>query len=460
MISHLLAAPGGVGSRSLRILLFAVPFGLALTLGAARGAFAQAPAAPQTTLRERVVQRFEILPLQNGVVLRPRTRSEVRAIEVTDGTIAIDGQRVTGAELRSRLNEDADLVLQISYLDEAGRRGLFDEAAPPAAAAASAPPAPGTVAPAPPPPPDPPRSRRERRRTDDRVRFGGAVEVAEGERIQGDVVAIGGRVSVDGEVTGDVVAIGGGLRLGPRAVVEGNAVSVGGRLERADGARVDGDVVEVGFGSWVDGWRRRPTFNAREMWRPFGSLFSLLSTLVRVGVLCLLAALVLLVGSDYVGRVTERAVAEPLKAGAIGLLAQLLFVPLLVVTIVLFVVTIVGIPLLVLIPFAILALAVFALVGFTAVASYVGRWLVARWGWTGYSPYATTAIGIVVIVSPLILARLVGLGGGPLALMSFGLAMVGFLAEYVAWTVGMGAVALLQFNRPQASTSTPAPVPA
>ena len=89
------------------------------------------------------------------------------------------------------------------------------------------------------------------------------------------------------------------------------------------------------------------------------------STLVRVGMLCLLAALVLLFGRDYVARVGIRAAAEPLKAGAIGLLVQLLFLPLLIVTILLFVITIVGIPLLILIPFAILLLMVLALVGFT-----------------------------------------------------------------------------------------------
>ena len=49
-------------------------------------------------------------------------------------------------------------------------------------------------------------------------------------------------------------------------------------------------------------------------------------------------------------------------------------------------------------------------------------------------------------MSPILLARLVGLAGGPLWLMSFGLAMLGFLFEYVAWTVGLGAIALVRFN--------------
>jgi len=62
-------------------------------------------------------------------------------------------------------------------------------------------------------------------------------------------------------------------------------------------------------------------------------------------------------------RISARAAAQPLKAGAIGLLAQLLFLPLLIVTIVLLVVTIIGIPLLVLIPFVLLGLVAVPLLG-------------------------------------------------------------------------------------------------
>ena len=156
--------------------------------------------------------------------------------------------------------------------------------------------------------------------------------------------------------------------------VHKGVVVVGGSLHRDAGARVGGEIQEVGFGE-IDMSRWRPRGVARQWWpgRTLGSAFSLVSTLVRVGMLCLLAALVLLFGRDYVSRVGSRAAAEPLKAGAIGLLVQLLFLPLLIVTTLLFVITIVGIPLLILIPFAILLLMVLALVGFTGVASYVGH---------------------------------------------------------------------------------------
>jgi hypothetical protein len=268
------------------------------------------------------------------------------------------------------------------------------------------------------------------------------------------VVNIGGAIHVLGEVRGDVVAIGGTVELGPAANVDGDVTVIGGSLLRDPAARVRGEVVDVGAGS-MESWRARfPGGRWREMWKgwTFGSALSLLSTLTRVAVLCLLAALVVLLGRDHVVRVSARAAAEPLKAGAIGFLAQLLFLPLLIVTIVLLVVTIIGIPLLVLIPVVLLGLAAVALVGFTSVAYHVGHLLNARFGRVGHGPYATTTTGILILVSPLLLARILGLAGGVVFPMTLGLLVIGTILEYGAWTVGFGAVALVRFNRPGPAT--------
>jgi hypothetical protein len=130
-----------------------------------------------------------------------------------------------------------------------------------------------------------------------------------------------------------------------------------------------------------------------------------------------------------------------LKAGLIGFLSQILFVPLLVVTIVVLVVTIIGIPLLVLIPFVLLGLLVVALVGFTAVSLQIGRFVSERVGWNP-GVYTMTIVGIVVVVTPLLIARFVNL----LLPVGFGLSMVGFFVEYLVWTVGFGAAALARFR--------------
>jgi hypothetical protein len=418
------------------------------TLPMARGGVASAQPEPgQDTLRRQIDRRFEVLPLRNGLVLRPKDDSHgVRSIQLIDGAIDIDGAPATGAELRDKLGSDADLVLRLSYLDADARQRLFGSVA----VIPERPP----ELPEPPEPPDTPLARGGRSRHDgnDRVRFGGSVTVNQDEVVDGDVVAIGGSVRVDGQVTGNAVAIGGSLALGPKADVQGDAVIIGGTLGRDPGARIGGKIVDVGAGDFNFGGLRwgRPPFG--RLFVPFSGaalgLLALMSTLARLAVLCVLASLVMLVGREYVERVGARAVAEPVKAGVIGLLAQLLFIPLLVITILVLVVTIIGIPLLVLIPFAMLALAVIGLVGFTAVASYLGRLINRRFDWSGDNPYLTVVIGIVLVVSPVLIARLIGLAGILVFPITGTLAFLGFLLEYAAWTIGFGAVALLRFARP------------
>jgi hypothetical protein len=430
---------------------------------AAQGVGAQQapPAGEAAALARQIEARFDVLPLTDGLALRPRFASpgrDVRSIEIAAGTIAIDGAPVTGAELRDRVGPDADLIVKLSYLDQATQRSLFEPpGAPPGdppLAAPGPPPAPDAppgARPLPPPalPDTPRRPERTRRYSGDRVRLGGGVTVGADELVTGDVVAIGGSARVLGEVRGEVVAVGGSVELGPNAIVSRDVVVVGGALRRDPSSTVGGSIHEVGLGSLdMSGWRwsRAPFENWWWGWT-LGSAFALFSTLTRVAVLCLLAALVVLVGREQVERIGVVAAAEPLKSGAVGVLSQLLFLPVLIMTIVILVLTIIGIPLLVLVPFLVIGLLLVALVGFTSIGHYMGRIFGRRMGWAELGPYAATIVGILLIVSPLILARLLGLAGGLLFPMTFGLRLIATVVEYAAWTVGFGAVALLWFNR-------------
>jgi len=134
-------------------------------------------------------------------------------------------------------------------------------------------------------------------------------------------------------------------------------------------------------------------------------------------------------------------------------LAELLVVPLLIVTIILLVVTIVGIPLLVLVPFGLLALAIVFLVGFTSVSSNIGRFVAGRLGWSTPNPYLTTVLGVVLVVLPLLLGRVFRI----LSPVATVLVVVGFLFEYAVWTVGLGAAALVRFRRPPTPPVIPTP---
>jgi len=417
------------------------------------------------TLRANIERRFEVLPIRDGVVLKPRdSSSRVKSIEITNDLIAIDSQPATGPELREKLgSDDADLVRQFSYLSRDEQRDLFSSSStsqPPSTPAAPA------VAPPPSPPEPEPFSRFERRsrgrRDGDRVQFGSSIHIREDEVVDGDVVGIGGSVTIDGEVRGDVVAVGGGMTLGPKANVANNVVVVGGPLNRDPGSRIGGRVQTVGVGNMNFGDWRWTTNPLLLFWGSMvGAAFALVFTLTRLAILCLLAALVVLFGRSYMERTADHAATETVKAGAIGLLAQLLFLPVLVITIVVLVMTIIGIPLLLLLPFVFLGLGVVAVVGFTAVGYRLGHLLLARLGWSADNPYTTTIAGIVLVMSPLILARLLGLIGVVMLPFTFALGLIGMLLEYLAWTVGFGAVALTRFGRQNVTTvatTTPASV--
>lgn len=422
-----------------------IPLALVLSSVIAAAALAQGGRAAPEDLRRQVERRFEVVVVRDGLVLRTTGANRgARTIEVSGGTIIVDSAPATGAELRDKLGADADLVLQLSYLDAAAQRNLFAGAGPGAA--------PSTPPPLPDLEPREPETRRLRQ-TNDRIRiFGGNVTVDADELIRGDVVAVGGSVRVFGEVRGNVVAIGGYVELGPAAIVREDVTVVGGTLRRDPGARVDGGTHEITLGEIDISGLRFPGPALAALWWGWtmSAVYSLVASIVRVSVLCLLAALVMLIARDYVERVSARAAAEPFKAGAIGFLAQVLFVPILVITILLLVVTIIGIPLLVLIPFAILGLGIVGLIGFTAVGYHVGRLLATRLGWGDIGPFAATIAGILLVLSPVLVARLIGVGGGFLYPMTVGLGLVGVLVEYVAWTVGFGAVALAKFGKQQA----------
>ncbi len=406
---------------------------------AVMGASAQSDPAG---LRSKLEKRFEILPIANGVVLTPRFRTSVKSIELSGSTIAIDGMPVTGQELRERLADDTELVLQLTYLDADTRRAL----------ARGELPAPKPVDPTSPTldprssEPETPSIPRARRRGEI-VRIGGSVSVESDEYVRGDVVSIGGTATIDGEVDGDVVVIGGGARLGPLAYVHGDVTSIGGGVFRDSKAVIRGGIQEIGIGGpWGRGWGRSGNWDTDWM----GGLYPvarLTGTLVRITLLTLLVALVLFVAREPVEQIADRVAADPVKSWFVGFLAEMLFFPVLIMTVVLLAISIIGIPLLILVPIAIVAVLLVMLVGFTAVAFQIGRLLQNKMDSLRTRPFAATFAGILLIVSPVLVARIVGLAGDFWVLV-WPIAVVGFLLEYVAWTAGLGAAALARWNRP------------
>jgi len=386
------------------------------------------------SLGDQLRLRYDVVALRDGLGLVPRQpRGDIRLIEIRNGAVAINGNTVSALEARERLGQDADLILRVTYLDASALRELAGENS--AAATSQA----GTQESA--TNPEPTLPVRTQTRRGDLVRFGSSVTVARDEIVEGDVVAIGGSADIDGEVTREVTVIGGSLNLGPEAVVRGDVAVIGGSLNRAPGARIYGKVDDVGFGAEAQSvqWFGRDL----SFWAPFSRVGGLLGTLLRVTLLILSALVVVALGGRFVEAIADRAATEPLRSGLAGLLMELLFVPLLIVTIVVLAVSIIGIPLLLLVPFGMVLAVMFMLVGFTGVACQVGRLVGDRFG-IKRGPYASVALGVLVVVGITLVARIIALAGGfVLGLTVAGpLTAVGYLAEYAAWTVGIGAVIL------------------
>lgn len=433
----------------------------------ARTAFAQAQlsADDRDALRDRVRARYDIVTLGDGIGLVPKTRTgDVRLIELTDGTVRVNGAIVTGRELRDRLGADADLVVRLSFLDPADRRQVLEAERPPApeVEAPRAPEAP----PAPEPPPAPEaRPRRDRStmyRRGDTVRITGRLHIQEDELVTGDVVMIAGAVRVDGIVRGDVVVVAGGLELGRTAEVEGETTVVAGRIRREPGARVSGRVNEILIGPPdfdIHFGRMGPIPWWYWPWHPFARMTRLMFTLMRLALVGLVATLVLFVAPRAIDRIGDRVAADPVKSGIAGVLAQLLFVPVLVVTCVILAISIIGIPLLLLVPFAVVGALFALLVGFTGAAYRLGVWVQRRFGAGEPRPLLALWTGLLVALALTLSARFVGLGGPMTDMFAVFLAVVGFLAEYLVWTVGLGGAILARFSgRRAAPPATPAVV--
>jgi hypothetical protein len=391
-------------------------------------------ASTPADLRTQLSERYQIVALQRGIALVPRSPdASMRLIQIVDGLVTVDGQTLTGQELRDRLGEDANAILRVSYLDDQGQRDV-------AGATGDLPTAPSGAA-GPQPRTTPERSVRR----GGIVRFGDDITVGPNERIEGDVVALGGSVDVDGEVTGDVAAIGGSVTLGPDADIGGDVNVVGGTLQRDPNARVAGDVEEVGArrGGVRRSWRFGDMFGT--FWTRVGSLAA---TVLRLGLLALLGIAAVALARTRIEQIGAYTAAAPLRAGLVGLLGQILFVPALILTIVVLAVSIIGIPLLVLVPFAVVLVMLAMLAGFLGLAYHLGGQLAQRLGSHQTSPYAAVALGVFAIGAMTLFAKLASLALG--GMVGMPLSIVGYVTEYVAWTVGFGAAIVAWYEAQKA----------
>jgi hypothetical protein len=298
-----------------------------------------------------------------------------------------------------------------------------------------------------PPPPSAPVEPQVYRTTGARIAIGRSIHVPVDEEVNDAVVVVGGSARIDGRVRDGVVVVGGNLDVGPRADVRGEIVIVGGRVTRAPGARVRGRVSDISFGDWRS-WRVAGVSLPMVDFGDFGRWLMLFGTVFRIALLALLMAFMIVIARAPVARIGRSAAAAPAKAFALGLAAELLFLPALIIASAGLIITIIGIPLaLLLVPLAVLGGFVALLLGFTAITCRVGEWIEDQLGWRGHSAFLATVIGLLLVVGPTMLARMLGITPEPLQWAGLGLLVLGVAMEFIVWTVGLGATLMTGFGR-------------
>lgn len=290
------------------------------------------------------------------------------------------------------------------------------------------------------------QDRRWRRRGGVQIRVGRDYHLPADQSVTWPVVVIGGSATIEGRVEDDIVVIGGPVRIGPAAQVRANVVSVGGEVDVADGAEVSGEIhsvsvfwpeIRFALSEWL--W---------ELDEGWWAALMLAGTIGRFTLIMLAACLMALVAPGWIRRIEERITDAPLASGIAGLATEILAAPFFLVIVAGLVLTIVGIPLLLLVPFAVLAFFLAWLAGFASVAAQLGGRLRSRRAdaHTG-STVIDVAWGVMLLFLLTFIGNLLSFGPwftGPIA-MAFGLA--GFVIEYLAWTVGLGAALLAPLHR-------------
>ena len=240
----------------------------------------------------------------------------------------------------------------------------------------------------------------------------------------GDVISVGGKVTVDSRIEGDVWTLGADVSLLPRAEVSGNVVAIGGKVSAEARASVKGSVIQL------------PQLKVPFL-GVFGSRFSAHALALAREILgYALFGAALFVAFFYLGahsRGLFRSVPATWRQSLLTVLLAAVLVPLLAA---LLVASIVGIFFL---PFLVLALALLAIDGFLALCARLGAWLrrASTKGSEGDALFLFTSglLGLFMVKAPALVGIVLGLFSSALAarigeilrLFSLGLTAVGML---------------------------------
>lgn len=263
----------------------------------------------------------------------------------------------------------------------------------------------------------------------DVVKFGEDVEIEKDRVVDGDVVVVGGSLTVNGTIKGDAVCVGGTLTVSSTGTIEGDAVNVGGTVVKEPDAKIVGD--EVSTGDFLPGW----IFSGP--WPRYGLRFAGFTAFFMKALIVLLIIWILsLVLSDRIKVVAGTAAKRPLASFGLGLLIFLL-TP---IAMVLLCITIVGIPVAILLP---IGLIIVGFLGYAGIAYAFGSKLFR----SGVGIVRATIIGVLILEAIPLVGKLLCAVGGPLCIIGVPIRIVGYAVIACAISMGLGAAILSKLGQ-------------
>jgi hypothetical protein len=285
--------------------------------------------------------------------------------------------------------------------------------------------------------------------------------------IDGDLAVMGGEAIVNGSVTGEVAVFGGNLRINGKidqdAAVFGGAIKnhgvlggdlavIGGTVELDSGSTVSGDIVAIG-GTIDQDSNAVVNGKVKTVKMPLSKLVPRISKLFRLGpqldimsavvsrvvilgiiaVFYLLCLLALLIFPAAIDKISVKVRDEFWISLAIGVAIIIAIIP----AIVLFAISIVGIPLIFLLP---IALAVAGIFGFASISSVVGKRICESAKWKIERRVGVFSIGWLALMAINIIAGAIHF---PL------ITIIGIAILWIAWTIGQGAATYAIFKKEQ-----------
>ncbi|MFA4948547.1 MAG: hypothetical protein WC674_08590 [Candidatus Krumholzibacteriia bacterium] len=261
----------------------------------------------------------------------------------------------------------------------------------------------------------------------DMVQFGKKIIVGPDELVNGDVVAIGSDIVIEGKVMGDVAAIFGSVELGPAAIVNGEVVSILGEVNREDGSIIRGETAVIGRHH-----RNGLTFPIG----PFGEgMFGAGAKVVLFIITILLMLIVFYFIAQRMNNASVHASGSFLKSFGVGLLVLFAGTVLVAVLSIILAITIVGIPVAVLLVLSFIAL---FMIGYFVSALALGSFVAKKCNMERESVYVHGFIGLFLLSILGIIAGFMFFNPwmGPARTM---LLVVGRLINFVAVMTGVGA---------------------